>query len=238
MKLLIEEAGHWGINLTSQQIAAFQTYYQELLAWHERAGLTTVTDPEGVQIQHFLDSLSCLLVLDPRLKRGARAIDIGTGAGFPGLPLKIVLPEINLILLESTRKKVEFLEHMITILRLEGVEVLWGRAEEMGHDPQYREACNIALGRAVGPFPVLLEYALPFLKLGGVLIAQRGRGAKREVEEAGQALSLLGGEVKEIREVMLPNRREPRYLVVVEKIAPTPQKYPRRPGVPARRPLA
>ncbi|MBI2845684.1 MAG: 16S rRNA (guanine(527)-N(7))-methyltransferase RsmG [Chloroflexi bacterium] len=237
MKLLLQEAKRWGINLTPEQVESFRIYYQELLSWHERASLTTVTDPEGVQIQHFLDSLSCLLVLEPWLKGGARVIDIGTGAGFPGLPMKIVRPGISLVLLESTRKKVEFLQHLVGLLGLQGVETVWGRAEEAGHEPRFRASFDIALGRAVGPFPVLLEYALPFLKLGGVLVAQRGQAGKREIQEATKALDLLGGQIKQIREVLLPNRREPRYLVVVEKVAITPEKYPRRPGVPHKKPL-
>lgn len=237
MRILSEEAGRWGIPLSPEQVAAFQVYYQELLAWNEPAGLTSITDPEGVQIQHFLDSLSCLLVLDPWPGAKTRSIDIGSGAGFPGLPVKILRPQMPITLLEATRKKVRFLGHLVANLGLTGVEVVDSRAEELGQKSGYREAYSLALARAVAPLPVLLEYALPFLEIGGMLVAQRGHEAGSEVEFAKRALEILGGRVREMREVTLPTMREPRYLVVVEKVSPTPGQYPRRPGLPARRPL-
>lgn len=237
MNILAEHARHWGIDLTPQHLETFRIYYQEILAWNELAGLTTITDEEGVQIQHFLDSLSCLLVLDLLMAGKTRAIDIGTGGGFPGLPIKIVCPQLDLTLLESTRKKVTFLAHIVARLELRQVKVLALRAEEVGQDKKYRESYDIALARAVASLPVLLEYALPLLRVGGMLVAQRGHEARQEVREVQKTLEILGGRVKEIREVNLPTLREPRYLVVIEKVAPTPEKYPRRPGVPAKKPL-
>ncbi len=237
MELLEAGAEEWGLILTPDQVEAFERYYQQLVVWNERVNLTAITDYEEVQIRHFLDSLSCLQVLTD-LAPEARCIDIGAGAGFPGLPLKIIRPQLRLTLLESTGKKVRFLEHMVRKLGLQGVESIKGRAEELGRRPDRRESYDVALARAVAQLPVLLEYALPLLKLGGVFVAQKGMEIEEELEVAGSAMEVLGGRLKEVREVHLPGLEEPRHLVVVEKVAPTPQKYPRRVGLPGKRPLA
>lgn len=235
MKILFDGARRLGLTLKTEHLAAFQVYYEELIAWNEKVNLTRITDYEEVQIKHFLDSLTCLLVL-PDLP-SATIIDVGTGAGFPGLPLKILRPKMRLTLLESTGKKTDFLRHLVHRLGLEGVEVVWGRAEEVGRDPEHRQRYDVVLARALAELPVLVEYALPFCRVGGVFVAQKGAEVEREVERAGRALEILGGELREIKAVRLPTLDEPRHLVVIEKIALTPQKYPRRPGVPSKRPL-
>lgn len=235
MKLLRAGAHDLGLELTNEHLEAFQLYYQELMAWNQRINLTAITDYEEVQIKHFLDSLTCLLVL-PR--QGALSvIDVGTGAGFPGLPLKIVRPPLRLTLLESVGKKVAFLQHLVEELGLEEVAVVRGRAEEVGRDPVHRERYDVALARAVAEFPVLVEYALPFCRVEGLFVAQKGAQIAEEVKQAQVALEILGGKLREIRALRLPTLDEPRHLVVVEKVAPTPGKYPRRPGIPAKRPL-
>ncbi len=236
MQLLEAGVKEWGVALTPEQLEAFECYHQQLIVWNERASLTTITDYEEVQVKHFLDSLSCLRVL-AALAPAARCIDIGAGAGFPGLPLKIVLPEMRLTLLESVGKKVLFLEHMVAELGLDDVEVVKGRAEELGRRPDYRETYELALARAVARLPVLLEYALPLLRVGGVFVAQKGPEVAQEVQEAEPAMKLLGGRLEEVRAVQLPGLEFSCHLVVVEKIAWTPDKYPRRPGIPAKRPL-
>jgi 16S rRNA (guanine527-N7)-methyltransferase len=224
-----------GLDLSPGQLEAFETYRRELLEWNERHNLTAITDPEEVEIKHILDSLSCLQVA--QFLADERVVDVGTGAGLPGLPLKIVCPSIHLTLVESIRKKVDFCEHVISRLGLSGVEVIHGRAETLGQDELHRGAYDWALARAVAIAPVLLEYLLPLLKLHGRAILQKGTTGPQEIQSATQALAVLGGEVLQMAPVELPKVTETRYLILVRKCAATPGKYPRRPGMPAKRPL-
>ncbi len=224
-----------GIELTPGQIKAFDVYAAELSAWNQRFNLTAITDPDEVRIKHFLDSLTCLLAMG-RSPAG-RIVDIGTGAGFPGLPLKILCPRLSLTLIESVEKKADFCHHMVDVLGLSRVEVLHARAETVAHLPAHRASYDWAVARAVAALPVLLEYLLPFLRVGGAAVAQKGDTAPAEVASADEALQLLGGAVERLIPVELPQVVEKRYLVVVSKVAATPEGYPRRPGVPAKRPL-
>jgi len=236
MKLVKQGATKWGLGLTRDQMEAFEIYYQQLITWNERVNLTAITEYEEVQVKHFLDSLSCLQVLTT-FPFGTRCIDIGAGAGFPGLPLKIVRPQMRLTLLEATGKKVLFLEHIVRELRLREVEIIKGRAEELGRRSGHREGYEVALARAVAQLSVLLEYGLPLLMVGGIFVAQKGVEIEGEVEAAQAAMKALGGRMKEVRVVQLPGLEAPRHLVVVEKVASTSEKYPRRAGMPAKRPL-
>lgn len=229
-----------GLRLTDKQLAAFQTYYEELVAWNQKFNLTAITDYEPVQIRHFLDSLSCLLADEVRLalaRSEPRAIDVGSGAGFPGIPLKLVCPGLRLTLLEATGKKITFLEHVASLLALQRVTTIHARAEELGHDPAHREAYDLTLARAVADLPVLVEYALPFSKVGGWFVAQKGESGRAEAWNAEKAIERLGGKLRRVLPVELPGLPEDRSLVVVEKVHPTPADYPRRPGVPAKKPL-
>ncbi len=225
-----------GLTLTPHQVAAFQLYHDELLAWNARFNLTAITDPVGIQIRHFLDSLSCLLAMG-ETEPGARLVDVGSGAGFPGLPLKIVRPDLQVTLVESTRKKTDFCRHVVQRLGLRNVVVVHGRAEAVGHEPAHREAYDWALARAVATLPTLVEYLLPLCRVGGRCLAQKGEGAVAEVHRAEAATRLLGGAVNRLVPVELPGLVETRYLVVLDKVACTPDKYPRRPGMPVKRPL-
>jgi 16S rRNA (guanine527-N7)-methyltransferase len=238
MESLTAGARELQIKLSPHHLLAFETYYQELMAWNQRFNLTAITDWEGVLVRHFLDSLSCLKGL-PReqLAAGARVIDVGTGAGFPGLPLKVVCPGMRLTLLEATRKKVTYLENLVRVLGLEGVDVIHGRAEELGRDPAHRELYDWALARAVAEMPTLAEYLLPLVRVGGAALAQKGESAAAEVHGADAAIVTLGGRVRQLVPVELRGLAETRYLVVVDKVAATPEKYPRRPGMPHKRPL-
>jgi len=241
MRLLCEGARAWGVELSEAQLQAFQTYYEELVAWNARISLTAITDARQVQVRHFLDSLSCLLILDewfPSDRPPPRVIDIGAGAGFPGMALKLVRPDWDLTLVDSVHKKVQFLEHIAEVLGLTGVEVLWARAEELGQDPVHREQYDVGVGRAVAELSVLAEYLLPFCRLGGVVVAPKSIKAKAEVQAAEPAIGTLGGRVVEVRKVDVRGLEERRYLVVVEKITSTPTCYPRRPGIPSKRPLS
>lgn len=240
MQQLVDSARSLGLNLTAEQQAAFQLYYEEMIAWNEKFNLTAITDYEQVQIRHFLDSLSCLLAQEAKAslsRPGARTIDVGSGAGFPGIPLKLVCPAGRLTLLEATGKKVTFLEHLIGRLGLRAVAAVKARAEELAHDPSHREQYDLALSRAVAELPVVAEYTLPFCKVGGWAIAQKGEAGAGEAWSAEKAIALLGGELRRVVPVELPGLAENRSLVVIEKVHPTPGTYPRRPGVPSKRPL-
>jgi len=225
-----------GIRLSETQLAAFDLYARELIAWNARFNLTGITDPEQIYVKHFLDSLSCWQAM--RTLPITRVIDVGSGAGFPGLPLKILQPELQLTLLEATAKKARFLEHMVQVLRLGSVTVLAERAEEVGQLAAHRQAYEWALARAVAPMAVLAEYMLPLVRVGGCALAQKGKDASHEAEGAKPAIEKLGAEVSELIQVQIPGLNEERWLVVLKKIAPTPADYPRRPGMPGKRPLA
>jgi 16S rRNA (guanine527-N7)-methyltransferase len=225
----------FGVSLTRRQQEAFAWYAAELLAWNERFNLTAITDPSAIEAKHFIDSLSCLLALKPR--PADRLVDIGTGAGFPGLPLKIVLPRLDVTLVEATGKKAEFCRHIVDGLGLEGVTVVHARAEDVGQMPEHRAAYDWAVARAVAGMAALAEYLLPLIRLGGRAIAQKGETGPAEVHAAEGALRLLGGRVQQLIPVELPRIPETRYLVVLEKTAATPPEYPRRAGLPARSPL-
>ena len=224
------------LSLSPAQLTAFQCYSDELRAWNERVNLTAITDPAGIEMRHFADSLTCLLAIRPQ--PGMRVIDVGTGAGFPGLPLKIAYPALDVTLVEATGKKVEFLRHIVTTLRLEGVRLVNERAEDIGQMPDHREHYDWAVARAVAGMPVLAEYLLPLCRVGGRALAQKGESAHAETVEAERAIHLLGGRLAQITPVELPTVAETHYLVTLEKVAATPPQYPRRPGMPAKKPLS
>jgi 16S rRNA (guanine527-N7)-methyltransferase len=231
---LAELASDLGVGLTEAQLQAFEELYRELLAWNSRVNLTSITEREQVMVKHFADSLSVARVLPA--KTGA-LIDIGSGAGMPGLPLKIALPGLKVTLLEATGKKVAFLNAAIAKLGLSDVTAVQARAEDLSHSPDHRECYGVAVARAVAGLPTLLEYALPFVCIGGLFVAQKGIEVEEEIERAGAAFEFLGGRLRNVVEVRLPGL-EPRHLVVVEKVAPTPPQFPRRPGVPEKKPLS
>ncbi len=224
-----------GISLTENQIRSFERYEDSLLEWNRRFNLTAITGREDIRIKHFLDSLSCLKVM--QLKPGARVIDIGTGAGFPGVPLKIGASGIQLTLVESTGKKADFCRHLIDHLQLRDVTVLHARAEEVGQDPAHREQYDWAVARAVADLSILAEYLLPMVRVDGHVLAQKGESGPAEVQSAAKAVKLLGGTVEKIAPVELPGIAEVRYLIVIRKTAATPPQYPRRAGMPSKKPL-
>lgn len=224
-----------GIQLNKAQLKALSYYEQELLDWNARMNLTAIQHPEQVRLKHFLDSLTCLMVM--REQAVGSLIDIGTGAGFPGLPLKIALPDLRLTLVESVGKKVAFCKHIVEELKLEGVEIIQARAETVGQESAHRQRYDWAVARAVANLPVLVEYLLPLVKLGGVALAMKGESGPAEAHEADFAIQLLGGHLRRLIPIALPGVAEERYLVVIDKVAATPAGYPRRVGVPTKRPL-
>ncbi len=239
MEALVEGARQLGLGLTPEQLERFEVYYRELVDWNRRANLTAIVDYREVQLKHFLDSLTVLLVAGDGAgpSPGATLADVGSGAGFPGLPLKIVRPDLHVTLIESIGKKTAFLHHIVETLGLSGVEVVTGRAEDLGHDPGYRETYDLSLARAVAALPALAELNLPFCRVGGTFVAQKKRDIAAELKAATRAFSVLGGRLREVRPVDLPGLLEGRSLVVVDKVAPTPRAYPRRAGLPAKHPL-
>jgi 16S rRNA (guanine527-N7)-methyltransferase len=235
---LIAGAQDLQISLKPEHLDALRLYQKHLSDWNDRFNLTAITDETGIQIRHFLDSLSCLLALEPGERfAGKRVIDVGTGAGFPGIPLKIVCPGIKLTLLEATAKKARFLQYIVEQLQLRDVTVLHGRAEELGQDPRYRETFHWAMARAVADLPILAEYLLPLVQINGRALAQKGEGAPSEAQRSEWAFTQLGGRLRRLVPVDLRGITETRYLVLVDKVAATPTKYPRRPGMPSKRPL-
>jgi 16S rRNA (guanine527-N7)-methyltransferase len=238
MEKLKSAAKELGLELAPTQLEQFNSYYQELLDWNQRVNLTAITDYGEVQIKHFLDSLTVTLARPPSaIKREFRLIDVGTGAGMPGIPLKIVFPALKLVLLEATAKKADFLRHITQKLGLENVEIVVGRAEEVAHQAQYRERFDLVLSRAVASLPTLVELTLPFCVVGGSFIAQKKGNIDEEIGRASRAIELLGGSLRQVKKIDLAEFADERYLVVIDKLSPTPEQYPRRPGIPAKRPI-
>jgi 16S rRNA (guanine527-N7)-methyltransferase len=227
---------NFNLSLTGVQLSAFEEYASVLIAWNRRVNLTRIIEPDEIAVRHFLDSLAVRVALPPG-SSSFSLIDVGSGAGFPGLPLKIACPEIQLTLLEATGKKAAFLHHLTEVLKLTGVTILAARAEEAGRLPDRREQYDVAVARAVAALPVLAEYTLPLIKVGGIVIAQKGPDPATEIEAATPALTILGGQLEQVMAVTLPGLDAPRHLVVINKVKPTPQKYPRRPGMPTKRPI-
>lgn len=241
---LISGAERLGLFLNPEQVDRFQLYYEELIRWNRRVNLTAIVDYEEVQLKHFLDSLTVALVLEGI---PARVLDIGSGAGLPGVPFKILYPDVGLTLVDSVHKKAAFLNHLVERLGLEGVEVLAQRAELLAREESYREGFEVVLSRGVARLTTLAELALPFCTLGGTFIAMKKGEIDDEVASASRAIGILGGQVREVKRVSLGEREvdgwtsmgesEKRALVVIDKLSHTPQRYPRRAGIPQKRPL-
>ncbi len=236
MRRLVRDAAALGVHLDDAQAEQFRIYGDELIAWNRRVNLTAVTDPDEVVTKHFLDSLSVAAALPGGAWESAPTLlDVGSGGGFPGIPLQIAFPHWRVALLEATGKKAAFLEHVVGLLGLDGASVLGGRAETIAHDPSHREAYDMVVSRAVAPMAVLAELCLPFCRPGGTLVAQKSRGAGEEVASARRAIETMGGGPARLREVGYAGGEG--LLVVVDKAARTPARYPRRSGIPAKRPL-
>ena len=234
-KLIRDALQLFGLTLSPRQVAQLTAYERELLEWNQKFNLTAIRDVEGIRTKHFLDSMSCCLAWREHPPR--RMVDVGTGAGFPGIVLKILYPGLKLTLVESVSKKANFCAHIVQMLGMDGVEVLAARVEEVGRNPKYRETYDWAVARAVANLPVLVEYLLPLVKVGGVMLAQKGEGGPAEVQTAETALKLLGGRIRHLIPVELPGVVEERYLVIIDKPVATPPGYPRKTGLAAKKPL-
>ena len=226
-----------GLVLSDEQVHQFGIYQRELESWNRLFNLTRIVGHEPVQVLHFLDSLTAVLALSPETRAGGKVIDVATGAGFPGIPLKIALPGLRLTLVDSVGKKATFLEHLLDALNLPDVELLLERAESLAHEPDNRDAFDVVLARGLAPLRVLAELTLPFCKPGGILAAHKKGDIAQELEDARNAIELLGGRLADVKPVQVSGLEDDRVLVILEKIAPTPPRYPRRPGLPKKRPL-
>jgi 16S rRNA (guanine527-N7)-methyltransferase len=224
------------VALDSGQLALFSRLLDCLTADAARVNLTAIREPREIVHKHFLDSLAGARLVGAAA--GQRLIDVGSGAGFPGLPLKIARPGLAVTLLESNRKKAAFLRRTVSALGLEGIRVLAARAEDAGRDPDHRAGYHYAVARAVAEIRVLAEYCLPFLRPGGLFLAYKGPGVREELGRADGALRTLGGSVREVLEFELPGEKARRSLVVIKKTGSTPERFPRRPGIPTKRPLS
>ena len=237
VEVLLKGAQRLGLDINDHQLHLFQHYFRELTAWNERINLTAIVDYEEVQSKHFLDSLTVSLVISQDVMGNGSLIDVGSGAGFPGLPLKILWPNFRVTLVESVGKKAAFLKHVTDVLGLVDVEVRNQRAETLAHDQQMRESFDVVVARDVSELNTIAELTLPFCKLGGRVVAQKKAGIDEELKRAQRAVSLMGGFLDKVEAVELEEIGEPRWLVVLGKNSATPSNYPRRVGMPAKRPL-
>ncbi len=244
MELLRQGCEQMGIPLSDEQVAQFRRYYELLVDWNRRMNLTAITEYRAVQTKHFLDSLAGLPVIAQELgeplppQRPLQAIDVGTGAGFPGIPLKIVWPSLRLTLLDGTAKKVRFLETLVQELGLRRVRVVQGRAEEVGRTEAFRGQFDLVVARAVARLNTLAEYLLPLARTGGYVVAYKGPGAAQEFMEARGAIEKLGGETVRFAPVTVPFLDEERRILLIHKVRRTPRQYPRQQGLPRKRPLS
>jgi 16S rRNA (guanine527-N7)-methyltransferase len=233
---LREEARAFDIELADHQLKQFETYYAMLVETNKVMNLTAITEPREVYVKHFLDSLTLAKVID--FRQAASLIDVGTGAGFPGIPLKIAFPHLRLVLLDSLNKRIGFLREVVGALGLDGTECVHGRAEEVARRREFREQFDVATARAVARLNVLAEYCLPFVRVNGWFAAMKGAEVEAEVREAKRALSVLGKAAVSVEKLELPFDMGTRHLLVSRKTDHTPRAYPRKPGMPAKQPLA
>lgn len=229
---LTKRAMQFGVNLLEEQQNQFYQYMQLLLEWNEKMNLTAITQPQEILTKHFIDSISVV----PYIKEEDKILDIGTGAGFPGIPLKIVLPQNSFTLLDSLNKRIHFLQEVVEQLKLENIEAVHGRAEEFCKEDR-REGYHIVVSRAVAKLNVLLEYMLPFTKVGGKCICMKALEIEEELEDAKKAIEILGGTIEKVEEITLEDTDITRKIVIVKKIKETPKKYPRKAGTPNKEPI-
>lgn len=232
-KSLFEKASKIDIELNEEQLDMFYLYMNLLLEWNEKINLTAITDPQEIIIKHFIDSLT----ISKYIKNKQNLIDVGTGAGFPGIPLKIVNEDIKITLLDSLNKRIYFLNEVIEKLNLKNIEAKHGRVEEFGKNKNYREKYDIATSRAVANLTTLSEYLIPLVNIGGEVISMKGQEINEEVSNAKNAIKILGGKIENIDKFYLPDSDIKRNIIIIKKVENTPAKYPRKPGTPAKEPI-
>ncbi len=231
-KELKEKAKQIAISLEEKQIEQFYEYMNLLLEWNEKINLTSITEPKEVILKHFIDSFT----IQKYIQEGQKVIDVGTGAGFPGIPLAIIKQNTEITLLDSLHKRILFLEEVISSLKLKKIKTVHARVEEFAKNKLERESYDIATSRAVAPLNVLLEYLLPLVKIGGYCICMKGSNIE-EIKEAENALTVLGGKIEKVENMLLPNSDIQRHIILVKKEKESPAKYPRKPGTPSKEPI-
>ncbi|WP_202081565.1 16S rRNA (guanine(527)-N(7))-methyltransferase RsmG [Caldalkalibacillus salinus] len=234
-KTFVEALEQKGITLSEEQLYQFRKYYNELVQWNEKMNLTAITDQEAVYLKHFYDSLTAAFYHD--FDQSMSIVDIGAGAGFPSLPLKICFPHLSVTIVDSLNKRIKFLGHLVETLDLNHVHLHHKRAEEFGRQPEHRQAYDIAMARAVARLNVLSELCLPLVKVEGRFIAMKGAKGEEEQQEARNAIGQLGGKVEEHHTITLPQEEGHRSMILIDKIKPTPKQYPRKPGIPNKKPI-
>ena len=232
-EILKEKASNINVLLKDEEIDKFYQYKNLVLEWNEKINLTAITDDMDFIMKHFVDSLT----INRYIENGKSIIDIGTGAGFPGIPIKITNPENKIILFDSLNKRIKVLEDITNKLKLKNVQLIHGRAEEVFKNKEYREKYDIAISRAVASLNVLVELMLPAVKVGGKCICMKGNNVKDEINDAKNAIEVLGGNIDKIDKVILPEFNLERNIVIIKKIKPTPKQFPRKPGTPQKSPL-
>ncbi|WP_066505182.1 16S rRNA (guanine(527)-N(7))-methyltransferase RsmG [Abyssisolibacter fermentans] len=235
VKYLVDSAKSINVSLDEKSIEKFDKYKEILKEWNKKMNLTALKEDEDIEIKHFIDSLTILEL--EYIKDNDKVIDVGTGAGFPGIPLKIVNETIDLTLMDSLNKRINFLSHLVNELNLESVKCKHSRAEELARDKEYREKFDIVVSRAVARLNILCEYCIPFVKKGGYFIAMKGPDVESEVEEASKAIKVLGCKIEEVKKIILPLDNIVHSLIVIKKISNTSTKYPRNPGIPKKNPI-
>ena len=230
---LEKKAKKMQIELSNQQLEQFYLYMNLLLEWYGKINLTAITDPKEIILKHFIDSIT----IAPYLKNAQSILDIGTGAGFPGIPLAILENSKDFVLMDSLNKRIIFLQEVIQNIALTRVQAIHGRAEELGKEKEHREHYDLVTSRAVAKLNILLEYMLPFVKVGGRCICMKSQEIEEELEEAKQAIELLGGKLERVDEIILPESDVKRKIIVIQKVRQTPIKYPRKPGTPTKEPI-
>lgn len=230
----INQLKEHGIELSTEQIGQFKTYFEMLVEWNQKINLTAVTEMKEVYLKHFYDSITPLLYAD--IEEGASLCDVGAGAGFPSIPMKIVRPDLKVTIVDSLNKRITFLNELTTVLGLDKIHLVHDRAETFGQYGQ-RHMFDVVTARAVAQLNVLAELCLPLVRTGGQFIVMKGKKAMEEIEEAEFALDLLGGDIKKINSLTLPEEESERYIIVIDKVRKTPKKYPRKPGTPNKSPL-
>lgn len=232
-KEIEEKSSKIDINLDNEICNKLYNYMNLLLEWNEKINLTAITDEKEIILKHFIDSFT----INKFINSGDRMLDIGTGAGFPGLPIKIIRPEVDVFLMDSLNKRINFLNEVIELLQLKNIEAFHSRAEEMAKNNKFREKFDVVTSRAVAKLNILLEYMLPYTKIDGKCLCMKGPNIEEEIKEAEKALKILGGEIEKIEKIILPDSNIERNIIIIRKKSATPLKYPRKAGMPTKEPL-
>lgn len=232
-KIINEYANQIGLLLNEKQMNQFYNYMKLLLEWNEKMNLTAITEPKEVILKHFIDSMT----IAKYMKKECKLIDVGTGAGFPGIPIKIVREDIKVVLLDSLNKRINFLKQVIEELELTNMEAVHSRVEEYGRNKNKRESFDCATSRAVANLSTLAEYLMPLVKLNGICISMKGPNIEEEIQQSKKAISLLGGKIEKIEKIQLPKSNIDRNIIIIHKEKKTPSKFPRKPGMPSKEPI-